>query len=246
MKKKNQENKKDLTDFHQPLLEKETTKMYSGVSEREVLGIILSNDKKITEVLKYIPTSKVFYHEKHEVIWNGIYALYKSNKAIDIATLSNYLSEKGYKMTYYITGLIDIISSARLDLHAKTIYSLYIRRQLHEKIVKFEKRLVEQTSYKDVGSDIAFLQNIGEKFSNVIDVNDKSISGLAEEAEESIAVDYEGDSLEVGFNVSYLQDVLGVIGTDQAKITLSDANSSALLEESDNSDALYVVMPMRL
>ena len=67
-----------------------------------------------------------------------------------------------------------------------------------------------------------------------------------EEAEESIAVDYEGDSLEVGFNVSYLQDVLGVIGTDQAKITLSDANSSALLEESDNSDALYVVMPMRL
>mgnify|MGYP000921803845 CR=1 FL=1 len=186
MKKKNQENKKDLTDFHQPLLEKETTKMYSGVSEREVLGIILSNDKKITEVLKYIPTSKVFYHEKHEVIWNGIYALYKSNKAIDIATLSNYLSEKGYKMTYYITGLIDIISSARLDLHAKTIYSLYIRRQLHEKIVKFEKRLVEQTSYKDVGSDIAFLQNIGEKFSNVIDVNDKSISGLAEEAEESI------------------------------------------------------------
>jgi DNA polymerase-3 subunit beta len=67
-----------------------------------------------------------------------------------------------------------------------------------------------------------------------------------EEAEESIAVDYQGDSLEVGFNVSYLQDVLGVIGTDQAKITLSDANSSALLEESDNSDALYVVMPMRL
>ncbi|NRA24701.1 MAG: DNA polymerase III subunit beta, partial [Oleispira sp.] len=39
---------------------------------------------------------------------------------------------------------------------------------------------------------------------------------------------------------------LGVLGTDQVKLTLSDANSSALLEESDNSDALYVVMPMRL
>ena len=67
-----------------------------------------------------------------------------------------------------------------------------------------------------------------------------------EEAEESIAVDYEGESLEVGFNVSYLQDVLGVIDSDHAKITLSDANSSALLEEPENSDALYVVMPMRL
>jgi len=37
-----------------------------------------------------------------------------------------------------------------------------------------------------------------------------------------------------------------VIDSDQAKITLSDANSSALLEEPENSDALYVVMPMRL
>jgi DNA polymerase-3 subunit beta len=67
-----------------------------------------------------------------------------------------------------------------------------------------------------------------------------------EEAEESIAVDYQGDSLEVGFNVSYLQDVLGVIDSDQVKLTLSDANSSALLEEPENSDAMYVVMPMRL
>ncbi len=185
MKKKNQENKKDLTDFHQPLLEKETTKMYSGVSEREVLGILLKDDKLINSVLKYIPTSKVFYHEKHEIIWKGMYALYKQNKAIDLATLTNYLSEKGYKMTYYLSG-IEIISTARLEEHAKTIYSLFIRRQLHEKILKFEARLREQTSYKDVSSDINYLQNIGEKFSNVLDINDKSITSLTDDAEEAI------------------------------------------------------------
>lgn len=67
-----------------------------------------------------------------------------------------------------------------------------------------------------------------------------------EEAEEQVTVDYTGDSLEVGFNVSYLQDVTNVINHDNIKITLSDANSSALLEEPDNSDSLYVVMPMRL
>lgn len=67
-----------------------------------------------------------------------------------------------------------------------------------------------------------------------------------EEAEEQVVVDYAGDSLEVGFNVSYLQDVTNVIQNDNIKITLSDANSSALLEEPDNSDSLYVVMPMRL
>ena len=52
--------------------------------------------------------------------------------------------------------------------------------------------------------------------------------------------------MEIGFNVSYLLDVLGVIADDQVKLSLSDANSSALLEASGSDDAVYVVMPMRL
>jgi len=67
-----------------------------------------------------------------------------------------------------------------------------------------------------------------------------------EEAEELVAVQYAGDSLEIGFNVSYLLDVLGVLSGDQIKMSLADPNSSALLEESEDGDSLYVVMPMRL
>lgn len=67
-----------------------------------------------------------------------------------------------------------------------------------------------------------------------------------EEAEEVIGVDYEGDSLEIGFNVSYLIDVLSTLPSPRAKITLSDPNSSALIEAESGSDAVYVVMPMRL
>ncbi|MFI8746359.1 DNA polymerase III subunit beta [Pseudomonas sp. NPDC077186] len=67
-----------------------------------------------------------------------------------------------------------------------------------------------------------------------------------EEAEEEIVVDYNGASLEIGFNVSYLLDVLGVMGTEQVRLILSDSNSSALLQEADNDDSAYVVMPMRL
>lgn len=67
-----------------------------------------------------------------------------------------------------------------------------------------------------------------------------------EEAEEEISVDYEGASLEIGFNVSYLLDVLGVMTTDQVRLLLSDSNSSALLQEAGNDDSSYVVMPMRL
>ena len=67
-----------------------------------------------------------------------------------------------------------------------------------------------------------------------------------EEAEEIVSVEYEGDSLEIGFNVSYLIDVLSTLNSRRARITLSDPNSSALLEAEEGSDALYVVMPMRL
>ncbi len=67
-----------------------------------------------------------------------------------------------------------------------------------------------------------------------------------EEAEEVVSVDYQGDSLEIGFNVSYLLDVLGVLSGEQVRMSLSDPSSSALLEESEDGDSLYVVMPMRL
>lgn len=67
-----------------------------------------------------------------------------------------------------------------------------------------------------------------------------------EEAEEQVAIEYSGETLEVGFNVSYLQDVANVITTEKIKFTLIDSNSSARLEESDNADSVYVVMPMRL
>ncbi|MNH38208.1 DNA polymerase III subunit beta [compost metagenome] len=59
-------------------------------------------------------------------------------------------------------------------------------------------------------------------------------------------MDYEGSSLEIGFNVSYLLDVLGVMTTEQVRLILSDSNSSALLQEAGNDDSSYVVMPMRL
>nr|WP_298250137.1 DNA polymerase III subunit beta [uncultured Halomonas sp.] len=67
-----------------------------------------------------------------------------------------------------------------------------------------------------------------------------------EEAEENVAIEYSGDSLEIGFNVGYLVDVLNAIDEDRIQMTLADSNSSALMEQPGGGDALYVVMPMRL
>ena len=67
-----------------------------------------------------------------------------------------------------------------------------------------------------------------------------------EEAQEEIGVDYAGDDLEIGFNVSYLLDVLNVLKGTTVRLTLSDSGSSALMEDAANGAAVYVVMPMRL
>ncbi|HBX36960.1 MAG TPA: DNA polymerase III subunit beta, partial [Pseudohongiella sp.] len=63
-----------------------------------------------------------------------------------------------------------------------------------------------------------------------------------EEAEDTVGIEYKGETLEIGFNVSYLLDVLNVLDSDKVKFTLADSNSSALVEAVSASDALYVVM----
>jgi len=67
-----------------------------------------------------------------------------------------------------------------------------------------------------------------------------------EQAEDALPVDYEGESLQIGFNVVYLVDVMNALDDDQVKITLSNPNSSALIESETDTSCLYVVMPMRL
>jgi len=67
-----------------------------------------------------------------------------------------------------------------------------------------------------------------------------------EEAEEMLDVSYQGDALEIGFNVSYVLDVLNTLRCDQVRISMSDANASALVENAQDDSAMYVVMPIRL
>lgn len=67
-----------------------------------------------------------------------------------------------------------------------------------------------------------------------------------EEAEEIIDVSYQNQEMEVGFNVSYLLDVLNTLKCERVRISLVDSSSSCLLEDCNNSTAEYVIMPMRL
>ena len=67
-----------------------------------------------------------------------------------------------------------------------------------------------------------------------------------EEAEEELEVAYKGDALDIGFNITYLVDVLQNLGTEQVVLAFGDANSSALVTMPGRADYKYVVMPMRI
>jgi DNA polymerase-3 subunit beta len=67
-----------------------------------------------------------------------------------------------------------------------------------------------------------------------------------EEAEEELEVAYKGDSLDIGFNITYLLDVLQNMAMERVQLAFGDANSSALVTVPDRDDYKYVVMPMRI
>jgi len=67
------------------------------------------------------------------------------------------------------------------------------------------------------------------------------------EAKEALPVDFDGDTVDVGFNAQYLIDFLSAVGTDEVVVELRDAESQGLLRPGGDEDGhyRYVVMPMR-
>jgi len=73
-----------------------------------------------------------------------------------------------------------------------------------------------------------------------------AVNAEQEEAHEEIEVNYEGDAIDVGFNVNYLLDVLSSTSAEEIEWGFVDSNSSALFTLPGNDQFKYVVMPMRI
>jgi len=117
--------------------------------------------------------------------------------------------------------------------------------QNHPKLLTFDRVPLLATL-----SRVAILTN--EKFRGVRlvlgDGRLKIVSTNAEqeEAQEELEVDYHGDPLDIGFNVTYLLDVLNNSTSDKIEWRFNDGNSSALVTLPGNDSFKYVVMPMRI
>ena len=67
-----------------------------------------------------------------------------------------------------------------------------------------------------------------------------------ETAEDELEIEYAGENLDIGFNVSYVIDALATLPSETADIFLTDSSSSCLIQPHGRSNCQFVVMPMRL
>ncbi|MEL6089282.1 DNA polymerase III subunit beta [Bartonella schoenbuchensis] len=65
-------------------------------------------------------------------------------------------------------------------------------------------------------------------------------------AEDQLVANYTSDPLEIGFNSRYLLDIAAQLTSDEMVFMLADAGAPALIRESDDAAALYVLMPIRV
>jgi DNA polymerase-3 subunit beta len=68
----------------------------------------------------------------------------------------------------------------------------------------------------------------------------------SEIGEDVIDANYNGDEISIGFNISYLQDVIDVIDGDSVKICINDQNSGCIVLDESTNESIFVIMPMRV
>jgi DNA polymerase III subunit beta len=82
---------------------------------------------------------------------------------------------------------------------------------------------------------------------NKTDIKLSTNNPSLEEGEDSIPCEYSGESFDVGFNLSYLLEVIDVISSDNIEIQLNNADSGCLISSKDETSMnKYIIMPMRV
>ena len=188
-------------------------------------------------------------------------ALCTANEAVSTGDAAIIIARKG---VLELSRLLDTDESIRLVIGSNHIRAAnqqftFTSKLVDGKFPEYERVLPKSADKTVIGQRLELRQAFtrtailsNEKYRGVrlklsADTLDITANNPEQEqAEEVVAVEYQGEELEVGFNVSYLLDVLSVLDGDQIRLSLSDSASSALLEEADEGDSLYVVMPMRL
>lgn len=110
--------------------------------------------------------------------------------------------------------------------------------------------LVSREAFKQALQRVSILSN--EKYRGVRIGLDQQLLRIEahnpeqEEAQVDLKIDYAGGSMDIGFNLNYLMDVIATTSGESLNLCFKDSSSSVLITDPAEPSALYVVMPMRL
>lgn len=114
-----------------------------------------------------------------------------------------------------------------------------------DKMLQVDKNLIKQCLVRT-----SILSN--EKYRGIkLEINKDYLKASAnnpdqEEAEDEIPIEYQGEKIEMGFNVNYLIDAINALESENVELNFTDSNGSSLIKNPGDDSCLYVVMPMRL
>ena len=118
-------------------------------------------------------------------------------------------------------------------------YEGLIPRNISRSITSDRETLRRALQRAAIVSNIVGFQVEGEQLTI------RAANNEQEEAEEVVAVDYDGDAMEINFNANYVQDVLNAVDTESVEMSFPEDNKIAKIEAAGDEDSLYLVMPRR-
>jgi DNA polymerase-3 subunit beta len=105
--------------------------------------------------------------------------------------------------------------------------------------------------FKSILQRAAILSN--ERFRGVRLVFDQNLltvhaqNAEQDESHEDMAIDYQGDKIEIGFNVGYLLEVINSLKDEVIILNMKDSSNSCLIASGEGDrQCQHVIMPMRL
>ena len=65
-----------------------------------------------------------------------------------------------------------------------------------------------------------------------------------EQGEENVECEYQGEEIDIAFNVNYLQEILSTLDSEKIEINFFGSEKSCLITDPNSNDLKYVVMPL--
>ncbi len=140
--------------------------------EEAILGAIMVESNKLSEVLDIIQSPECFYVEANKLIYGAIRSLFDKGSPVDFMTVCEELKRNselelagGY---YYVTSLTkDVITTSHVEEHARIVMQKFIMREL----IRMSGQVIND-AYED-STDVFDLLDKAE--SNLYDITDKHL-----------------------------------------------------------------------